>query len=323
MPVTCSILVNDINASYGPKKDVSGSANLGIGLHYYDETKMSNKITNMTLSVKAIGGNLSFPTFSSPQGLTQVNIDLSSWMSSMASADSYRMIDIESEGLMPLSKFVLEKNIEQHIRDYLYGLSIEQPMEVQEPYIEVLRRDIQGNTLLITSLVTKNEDRALIDLKNITRVSESKKQEYIRQVANEKSKVYGLKIVNKSFANDTIPIPPNNCFQLGFFNENLLRKYIDNENNTLYLLYNGSKLKDSNTLIFKRDYIKEMLTLRTPLFEDENGVIISIPDESKCGLSIYNYDRSLNLYGLKDFVDKLPTANINKEDLLGYEIISL
>lgn len=73
---------NDINASYGHKKDVSGSANLGIGLHYYDETKMSNKITNMTLSVKAIGGNLSFPTFSSPQGLTQVNIDLSSWMSS-------------------------------------------------------------------------------------------------------------------------------------------------------------------------------------------------------------------------------------------------
>ena len=73
---------------------------------------MSNKITNMTLSVKAIGGNLSFPTFSSPQGLTQVNIDLSSWMSSMASADSYRMIDIESEGLMPLSKFVLEKNID-------------------------------------------------------------------------------------------------------------------------------------------------------------------------------------------------------------------
>ena len=112
-------------------------------------------------------------------------------------------------------------------------------------------------------------------------------------------------------------------FSTRIFNENLLRKYIDNENNTLYLLYNGSKLKDSNTLIFKRDYIKEMLTLRTPLFEDENGVIISIPDESKCGLSIYNYDRSLNLYGLKDFVDKLPTANINKEDLLGYEIISL
>lgn len=97
-------------------------------------------------------------------------------------------------------------------------------MEVQEPYIEVLRRDIQGITMLITSLVTKNEDRVLIDLKNITPVSESKKQEYIRQIANEKSKVYGLKIVNKSFANDTIPIPPNNCFQLGFYKEELFSK---------------------------------------------------------------------------------------------------
>ena len=315
---------NDINASYGPKKDVSGSANLGIGLHYYDETKMSNKITNTTLSVKAIGGNLSFPTFSSPQGLTQVNIDLSSWMSSMASADSYRMIDIESEGLMPLSKFVLEKNIEQHISEYLYGRSIEQPMEVQEPYIEVLRRDIQGITMLITSLVTKNEDRVLIDLKNITPVSESKKQEYIRQIANEKSKVYGLKIVNKSFVNDTIPIPPNNCFQLGFYKEELFSKFIDKENNVIYLLYDGTKTKESNELMIKRDFIKEMFSNTRQLPDtDENGVSISFPQAVKCGLSIYNYERSLNLYGLKDFVNKLPTVNINKEDLLGYEIISL
>ena len=43
------------------------------------------------------------------------------------------MIDIEAEGLMPLSKFVLEKNREQQISEYLYGRSIEQPMEVQEP----------------------------------------------------------------------------------------------------------------------------------------------------------------------------------------------
>lgn len=278
----------------------------------------------MTLSVKAIGGNLSFPTFSSPQGLTQVNIDLSSWMSSMASADSYRMIDIESEGLMPLSKFVLEKNIEQHISEYLYGRSIEQPMEVQEPYIEVLRRDIQGITMLITSLVTKNEDRVLIDLKNITPVSESKKQEYIRQIANEKSKVYGLKIVNKSFVNDTIPIPPNNCFQLGFYKEELFSKFIDKENNVIYLLYDGTKTKESNELMIKRDFIKEMFSNTRQLPDtDENGVSISFPQAVKCGLSIYNYERSLNLYGLKDFVNKLPTVNINKEDLLGYEIISL
>ncbi|MBB4624311.1 MAC/perforin domain-containing protein [Parabacteroides faecis] len=315
---------NDINASYGPKKDVSGSGNLGIGLHYYDETKMSKKITNMTLSVKAVGGNLSFSSFSSPQGLTQVNIDLSSWMSSMASPDSYRMIDIESEGLMPISNFVLEKNIVQHINDYLYGQSIGQPMEVQEPYIEVLRRNIQGITMLITSLVTKNDDRVLIDLKNITPVSESKKQEYIRQIANEKSKVYGLKIINTTISNDTLPIPPKNCFQLGFYKEELFSKFIDKENNTIYLLYNGTKTKESNELIIKRDFIKEMFSnARQSSDIDENGVSISLPKAVKCGLSIYNYDRTLNLYGLKDFVNKLPTINIDKGDLLNYELISL
>ncbi|WP_287330584.1 hypothetical protein, partial [Parabacteroides sp.] len=212
----------------------------------------------------------------------------------------------------------------QHISEYLYGRSIEQPMEVQEPYIEVLRRDIQGITMLITSLVTKNEDRVLIDLKNITPVSESKKQEYIRQIANEKSKVYGLKIVNKSFVNDTIPIPPNNCFQLGFYKEELFSKFIDKENNVIYLLYDGTKTKESNELMIKRDFIKEMFSNTRQLPDtDENGVSISFPQAVKCGLSIYNYERSLNLYGLKDFVNKLPTVNINKEDLLGYEIISL
>lgn len=313
---------NDINASYGPKKDGSGSGSLGIGLHYFDETKMSKKMTNFTLSVKAIGGNLAFPTFSSPQSLTQVNIDLSSWMSSMASSNSYRMIDIESEGLMPLSRFVLEKNIEMHIRDYLNGWSLG-AMSVQEPYVEVIRRDIQGITMLITSLVTKNHDRVLIDLKNITPVSESKKQEYIKQIADEKSKVYGLKIVNVSISNDTQPIPPENCFQLGFYKEELFSKYIDQQNNTMYLLYDGTKTKSDNQMIIESDYIKEMYSTRQSSDIDENGVSISLPKAVKCGLSIYNYDRSLNLYGLKDFVNKLPTVNINREDLLKYELVSL
>lgn len=197
-------------------------------------------------------------------------------------------------------------------------------MEVQEPYIEVLRRNIQGITMLITSLVTKNDDRVLIDLKNITPVSESKKQEYIRQIANEKSKVYGLKIINMTISNDTLPIPPKNCFQLGFYKEELFSKFIDKENNTLYLLYNGTKTKESNELIIKRDFIKEMFSnARQSSDIDENGVSISLPKAVKCGLSIYNYDRTLNLYGLKDFVNKLPTINIDKRDLLDYEIISL
>ena len=63
--------------------------------------------------------------------------------------------------------------------------------------------------------------------------------------------------------------------------------------------------------------------ITSPTSTSSIGVSISFPQAVKCGLSIYNYERSLNLYGLKDFVNKLPTVNINKEDLLGYEIISL
>ena len=315
-----------INASYGSKQDTaSGGGNFGIGRKYFDEKKMTTKFTDMTLSIKAIGGNLSFPTFSSPQEITQVNIDLSSWMSSMSSPDSYKMIDIESEGLHPLSEFVLEENLKRHINDYLMGYYQFEPMKVQEPYIEILRREIQGFTLLITTLVTKNEDRVLIDLKNVTDISESLKLQYINDIANQKSKVYGLKIIQKSYSSDLEQIPPKNCFQLGFFDENLFSKYIDSENNTMYLLYNGSKIKTLENSSNKKDFIREIFNKAKYATNkvDKNGVIISTPDEGKYGLSIYKYKRTLNLYGLTDFVNKLPTIDIDKEDLLDYEIVSL
>ena len=79
-------------------------------------------------------------------------------------------------------------------------------------------------------------------------------------------------------------------------------------------------------MIIRRDFIKEMYSSARQSSDidiDENGVSISLPKAVKCGLSIYNYDRTLNLYGLKDFVNKLPTINIDKRDLLDYEIISL
>lgn len=313
-----------INASYGSKKDTtSGGGSFGIGRNYFDETKMTKKFTNMSLSVKAIGGNLSFPTFSSPQGITQVNIDLSGWMASMNSPSSYRMIDIEPGGLHPLSDFVLEANIERHIRVYLAQGDLG-AMEIQEPYIEILRREIQGITLLITSLVTKNEDRVSLDIKNVSKVSESQKLEYIKEIANEKSKVYGLRIIQRTHISDTDGIGPINFFDMAFYNENLFFKYIDTENDTMYLLYKGSKAKSSKTIGDRKDFIKNILHSTKAETEDKNGVLISVPDEEgKYGLSIYKYKRTLNLYGLTDFVAKLPTININKEDLLDYMIVSL
>ena len=60
--------------------------------------------------------------------------------------------------------------------------------------------------------------------------------------------------------------------------EELFSKFIDKENNVIYLLYDGTKTKESNELMIKRDFIKEMFSNTRQLPDtDENGVSISFP----------------------------------------------
>lgn len=310
----------DISATYGANKETSGSGSFGIGKSYYNENSTSRKIANMTTSIKAIGGNLNLPTFTAPQQISQINIDLAGWMKSLT-PDTYQMINVQDGGLVPISQFVLEENIERHVGDYLRNGSIA-ATSIQEPYIEILRRETFNITLLITSLVTKNGDRVSIDVKNLWYLPEDLKLQYIEQTKNDKAKVYGLKIILKHHVSDRDVLAPENWFDYNFYDENLFSKYIDEENNTMYLLYKN----DSKAMVSEENSIKKLLNAkktRDTNFEDENGAILSKPGPGRFGLSLYNYRNTLNLYGLTEFVNKLPVANINKEELVTYRIISL
>lgn len=126
----------------------------------------------MKLSIKAIGGNLNYAVFSAPQDIKDVNIDLSRWMASLT-PETYNMIDIENEGLLPLSELISEINRKASIDNYLRNGETDGPAQFIEPYIEIIRRKVQGLTVLYSSLVSKTDDRILLTTDNITNETES------------------------------------------------------------------------------------------------------------------------------------------------------
>lgn len=313
----------DINASYGPGSDtIGGKVNVGIGSKYYRQEMTSKKISNMEVSVKAVGGNLNYATFTTPQNIANVNIDLSRWMSSLT-PETYRMIDIDTGGLVPLSEFVIEYNLRSHLERYLSSGNSDSDIKYfQEPYIEIIRREVQGLRLLIPILKAKNGDGVLLSgaiLLDPTD-SESTIQTKIQQIKNEKAKIFGLKFTTRKYVNDIEPLLPDWTFDIGLMEcgENVFSKYIDKENNILYLLYNNPQAKALNNAAFS---LLSQIIGNSKLKISAKGNSGAYPQ--KVGWSFYDYNRSLNLYGLTDFVQKLPEIKVDSEELLNYQLIAL
>ena len=327
----------NISASFGNKKDstgTSGSVSFGIGAGYSSETSMSSNITNFTMSVKAIGGKLSLPAFTMPKELSQVSIDLSSWMSSMDES-TYRMMDIKDGGLRPVADFILEDNLRRHFYTYLkenilLGRLDSETVEPIEPYLNIVPVSVPNDEVeLYMFLVTKNSDYIL--LKSISKIPSELQEEYVQQMVDKYSKEFGLKIVCSSESAETTIYAAIMHYPI-YFDENCLSKYVDEDNDTMYLLYDGKdvivdeNLKEESFLtnLLMQTYIYSENISKVHYYKiDENGVHHSIPDKGKYGFTLYNYKRTLNLYGMTDFVEKLPTVEIDKEELLDYTLFAL
>ena len=326
----------NISASFGNKKDstgTSGSVSFGIGAGYSSETSMSSNITDFTMSVKAIGGKLSLPAFTMPKELSLVSIDLSSWMSSMDES-TYRMMDIKDGGLRPVADFILEDNLRRRYYTYLKSSSSWEwfsQSDFIEPYIGIVlfpTATDEGNIFYVM-LVTKNNDFILLDL--ISNVPQEKIDEYMQSIVEEQSKRYGLKVVNLESSGVNLNQMLTAYFPAHFRIEHA-SKYIDEENDTMYILYDGEHEFVDETCSLT-DAISTMTSMFDVYFDDfsttyyyetdENGAHHSLSDKKKYGFTLYNYKRTLNLYGMTDFVEKLPTVEIDKEELLDYTLFAL
>ncbi|MBL4560735.1 MAG: hypothetical protein JKX79_07080, partial [Labilibaculum sp.] len=106
----------DIDASYG--KIASGD--FGIGRAYSNGNELSNKFTDLRTSVKTLGGIGTIATFTNPEKMSSINVNLTAWLNSLSDKNNHSVIDISDDGLLPITEFVREDNLREHLRR-LYG----------------------------------------------------------------------------------------------------------------------------------------------------------------------------------------------------------
>lgn len=112
-------LDNEISGSFS-LKNVGASVDLSFGKNSTGSGSSTDSgVTNISMAIETVGGSPAFPVFTIPQKLEDVNLDLSQWMASLADTTTHSIVDIADEGLLPISEFILEKNIKDGIRLYM------------------------------------------------------------------------------------------------------------------------------------------------------------------------------------------------------------
>lgn len=278
----------DISASCGFKfkedKDGNVSVEGGIGKDYSHATTSTNKIEALETSVKTIGGSPLFSSFSIPTSIDNVNVNLSQWVSSLSDKSTHRIIDVADEGLIPITEFILEENMKKDFK-YFIENGVPSITQLREPYLEINNVMFgQGNlSHVITILVTQYGQR--IKIKHILGNPADPHTQYIENEKERLSNIYGMKIVLKNNPESNI-VFKKDYILTGFMDldETKMKKFIDTKHNTTYLLYSEG--------------------------------------DKKYAYSIH-YDDLLDTYAIKDFVNSLPTIQIDPRTLFYYTIIAL
>ena len=278
----------EISGSYG-FKNVSASADLGIGKNFADGSSSTNKFSSLQTSIQTVGGSPEFAAFSIPQDINTINVDLSGWIRSLNDKKTHSIIDIMDEGLIPITDFIIEDNLKEAIFDiYKNGVKTTDPL--QEPYI-LIQIDVlfmQGGEWK-SYLVTRYGEKIL--LRYVRFEGESRINGTINHEVQRLKKIFGLRIVvDSQIGDDWRDAPVDTPFAIvdEFLGEEYMSKFVDPDNGTIYLL------------------------LDTGIFLDKDNVY-----------TIHS-DKILDEYVMQDFVNRLPVVNITKETLLrNYRLIAL
>lgn len=277
----------DISASYGFKfqkdKDGNVSAEGGIGKDYSHATTSTNKIEAMETSVKTIGGSPFFSNFSIPTKVDNADINLSQWVSSLNDKSTHKIIDIADEGLIPITEFMLEENMKKDFK-YFIENGVPSITQIREPYLEINRTILASSTPSQVTTTLVTRFNQRIRIKWHMGNGHDTHTEYIKNEAKRLSKIYGLKII-QIINPESLDIFLNDKYtNITDLDETKMKKFVDTKHNTTYLLYSEG--------------------------------------EKKYAYSIH-YDYLLDTYAIRDFVNSLPTIQIDPQDLFNYTIIAL
>ncbi|MDR0891874.1 MAG: hypothetical protein LBN24_04605 [Mediterranea sp.] len=256
-------MTDEIKASYSWKRPntttpndsiATASAELTIGQDKGNSTKDTDKFSRLEYSVKTLGGAYGYSISTPAHDVTNFSVDLTAWFNSLNDPKTHTMIDIQNEGLYPISDFILEENFKQRYNDTHMGFQHQE--ELIEPSIEIMKMYVrksksgdklydvvpvlntrQGDKLIFTNPITMQQSDEELKKNNELDVFMEKS----RIIANQKAKYYGLAI--KALPNKTINpvIQTTLSFQIENVDESNMFRF-KNKNTNIWYIYNPSSL---------------------------------------------------------------------------------
>lgn len=291
-------MTKDIEASF-KWKQTSGSANLGFGNTTGSSSSTSQGYENMYMTIKTIGGSGQYAVSLSPSKIQNINIDMTSWLTSVTSNPSTRtFIGLADYGLSPISDYILEENFKKRIQDtHLRNLSTSR---LAVPSIEICRvymRTSSGQDLYGIAPVLKTRHGDRIVLWDDANKDISASDAILRN--NTSADVFTQK-TNQLYATYKNMFK---CAITGNPNEKI---------NSLSRIPLAIELK---TLNFSR--MKKYVNPKTEM-------MYIFDDSQQIALALYNDPYILRSYGMADWVNSLQTdSSMSMRVLAGFKIIGL
>ena len=292
---------NDIGLSFSWNSGDSIKTGANFGNTNFKADSTSYNYKNIQANLTLYGGNPTNMNLGTTDKISNMNIDLSSWVSSLSDESKFTMIDFTENGVYPITEFIFEENFKRRIDNTAAG-ALSPISSLCTPYIEIARvferNSANGEALydIAAVLITRNNDRIILRSNDASNQTDAQlKQNENAQVFNQKA--LEIKETKKAFyklgirSNPTLHIQPAYgvplCVDIPKFDEK-----------NMQIFYNG------NTGI-------------TYFCDITNKIAFSC---------MIDYDDSVLMdYGIKDWVDTLPeNTNLTINKLINnYRIIGL
>lgn len=307
-----------MSASFSFKKaEESSSASLGFGRGFTNGNSSTETFTQLEATIVTSGGAYGFAAFTTPNSVDNMNVDLTGWANSLNDSDTHTLVDIENNGLRPISDFFLEANLKAQCENYIANKDLPSKNFTEPKLVYSWTPVYIGGVPIFVhymSLITRFNDiiairEDILSVAEHTRGGAKREEAIFDKLCN----IYKIKseieihpttdtsAINGDLRNSILYTSQNSnsrisitadsvsnyVYKSGIFLEPKMKKYHDTDNKTLYLLYN------------------------------EN--------DKKVGYSIYmgKGDYLLDTYGIRQWVNTLPTTTVTDNELLNYTLIAL
>lgn len=276
--IRTSDMNSEIESSFNifKDKDLSNSSLIFGRGHTSSDSYVSN-FTSSKLAVKTLGGNAIVSSFSIPQDISSVSIDLTSWLNTLDNYGVNDLCEFGNGGLIPITDFILENNIKRSINEYIKGYN---PINtsIREPVIVI--DTIHWNLPILAvriSLFTRYGYPIILDTQVITENWEKS----LLKLGEKVRTTFGVNVYYSSPVYDNI---------------SELKGHLE------------THFGYPNFMNFYSNFDKT-----TKIIHD--GIVYIIVEEYKIGLSIPNILKYQNEYKLADKINNIPFSNLNYNDL--------